>query len=214
MTDNLSDTLVSCGFSSESAWGDSYWTGLKFSNSKFNINRKYSAASVDICLSSLTTAEAKYPPQWLLNFTEQELEESQRIAYEWRNETKSSILSAWIAYRDNALGKNEILPISGHYIDGPLLSPTFPIEALDTLLLVGYEVEFDTCVKSLADTHIYYNDTQITHTYNTEQIIQKSFFEFVIRIIGGVCVCVLMYMCVCVFICGECMCIYINIRVY
>ncbi|MGI8469678.1 MAG: glycoside hydrolase family 47 protein [Pyrinomonadaceae bacterium] len=89
-------------------------------------------------------------------------------------QVKSEFLHAWNGYKKYAWGHDDLLPLSKTYKDwyGQTLLMT-PVDALDTLVLMGYKTEADA-------TRNY-----ITENLSFDKDIYVSNFEITIRLLGG-----------------------------
>ncbi|HMQ02458.1 MAG TPA: glycoside hydrolase family 47 protein [Pyrinomonadaceae bacterium] len=89
-------------------------------------------------------------------------------------QVKAEFLHAWNGYKKYAWGKDDLKPLSKSYHNWyaePLLMT--PVDALDTMYLMGLKAEADTTRKHITDTLKFDKDLSV----------QK--FEIVIRLLGG-----------------------------
>lgn len=82
---------------------------------------------------------------------------------------------AWTGYRDHAWGHDEVSPVSGGYKDNFNGWGATMIDSLDTLVIMGFNKEFDEALEWVK--------TNFTMTNNPT--IQRPFFETIIRYMGG-----------------------------
>ena len=90
------------------------------------------------------------------------------------NEVKSEFLHAWNGYKKYAWGHDDLKPLSKSYKDwyGQTLLMT-PVDALDTLILMGFKDEADTTRK------------YITQNLSFDKDVYVQNFEITIRLLGG-----------------------------
>ena len=96
--------------------------------------------------------------------------EAAKLAAQVRNET----LHAWRGYRQYAWGHDDLAPLSkGHhdwYAQSLLMTP---VDALDTLILMGFKEEADAARELIATRLSFDQDIEVSH------------FEVTIRLLGG-----------------------------
>lgn len=89
-------------------------------------------------------------------------------------QVKAEFLHCWNAYRENAWGYDEVMPISGEgrnwYQESLLITP---VDSLDTLIIMGLDQEADEAREYIVENLSFDKDVQV-----------KS-FEIVIRLLGG-----------------------------
>jgi mannosidase alpha-like ER degradation enhancer 2 len=90
------------------------------------------------------------------------------------NQVKSEFLHAWNGYKKYAWGHDDLKPLSKTYKDwyGQTLLMT-PVDALDTLVLMGFKREADTTRK------------YITQNLSFDKDVYVQNFEITIRLLGG-----------------------------
>src|SRR5262249_47566710 len=89
-------------------------------------------------------------------------------------QVRAEFLHAWNAYKQYAWGHDELKPLSRGYRDWygvPLLMT--PVDALDTLILMGFNDEADKAREL------------IVHNLSFDQDIEVKNFEITIRVLGG-----------------------------
>lgn len=82
---------------------------------------------------------------------------------------------AWTGYRNHAWGHDEVSPVSGGYKDNFNGWGATMIDSLDTLVIMGFNKEFDEALEWIK--------TKFSMTSNPT--IQLPFFETIIRYMGG-----------------------------
>lgn len=89
-------------------------------------------------------------------------------------QVKSEFLHAWNGYKKYAWGHDDIMPLSKTYKDwyGETLLMT-PVDALDSLYLLGFKTEADTTRKYIVENLSFDKDISVQN------------FEITIRILGG-----------------------------
>ncbi len=90
------------------------------------------------------------------------------------NEVKTEFLHAWNGYKKYAWGNDDLKPLSKSYHNWytqPLLMT--PVDALDTMYLMGLKKEADSTRK------------YVTKTLNFDKDLDVQKFEIVIRLLGG-----------------------------
>ncbi len=93
---------------------------------------------------------------------------------QFANQVKSEFLHAWNGYKKYAWGHDDLKPLSKSYKDwyGQTLLMT-PVDALDTLILLGFKQEADMTRK------------YITENLSFDKDIEVQNFEITIRLLGG-----------------------------
>lgn len=115
-----------------------------------------------------------FPAQWLENFTEEELQQSQNEADKYREQVKQATMHSWNGYEKHAFGFDNLKPLFGKSEQSYGLSVTL-IDSLDTLWLMGLKDQFEKAAKFVEDEFIKLDNC----------IGSQSFFEITIRVLGG-----------------------------
>ncbi|KAI0060718.1 seven-hairpin glycosidase [Artomyces pyxidatus] len=89
-------------------------------------------------------------------------------------QVKGAFLHAYDAYRENAVGHDEVLPLSNRSIDNFNGWGLTVVESLDTMWLMGLQTEFDEALSIVSNM-----------TFSLEPTRFAPFFETVIRYLGG-----------------------------
>ncbi|KAF9085547.1 hypothetical protein BGX29_001884 [Mortierella sp. GBA35] len=116
--------------------------------------------------TSLKKIQFKFPPE----------SDQDRLQRESRLQAvRDGFEHAWTGYRDHAWGHDEVSPVSGGYKDNFNGWGATMIDSLDTLVIMGFNKEFDEALEWVK--------TKFTMTNNPT--IQLPFFETIIRYMGG-----------------------------
>ncbi|MDQ6785736.1 MAG: glycoside hydrolase family 47 protein [Acidobacteriota bacterium] len=93
---------------------------------------------------------------------------------QFANQVKSEFLHAWNGYKKYAWGHDDLKPLSKSYKDwyGQTLLMT-PVDALDTLILLGFKQEADMTRKYITENLSFNKDIEVQN------------FEITIRLLGG-----------------------------
>uniref|UniRef100_A0A093VK55 alpha-1,2-Mannosidase n=1 Tax=Talaromyces marneffei PM1 TaxID=1077442 RepID=A0A093VK55_TALMA len=97
-----------------------------------------------------------------------------RKRLERQSAVKEAFLHAWTGYKTHAWLKDEVLPISGGYVNSFSGWAATLVDALDTLLIMGLDEEFQLALDAIE---------QIDFTTTTDKSI--NVFETTIRYMGG-----------------------------
>ncbi|KAF9537621.1 hypothetical protein EC957_007868 [Mortierella hygrophila] len=116
--------------------------------------------------TSLKKIQFKFPPE----SSQDRLRRESRL-----QAVRDGFEHAWTGYRDHAWGHDEVSPVSGGYKDNFNGWGATMIDSLDTLVIMGFNKEFDEALEWVKTT--------FTMTNNTT--VQLPFFETIIRYMGG-----------------------------
>ncbi|KAF4671690.1 Mannosyl-oligosaccharide 1,2-alpha-mannosidase IB [Perkinsus chesapeaki] len=119
-------------------------------------------------------ASGKYPPEWLENFTEAELAESEARSVEWAEEVREAMRHVWKGYKKAAWGEDEIAPETGRPGRRWCNAAVTMLDSLSTLKIMGLEEEFDEATEWIKN-NLEFDTPRGLH----------SFFEITIRVLGG-----------------------------
>ncbi|KAF4694927.1 Mannosyl-oligosaccharide 1,2-alpha-mannosidase IB [Perkinsus olseni] len=120
------------------------------------------------------TVKGGFPAEWLENFTEAELVDSDAKSAEWAEEVREAMRHVWRNYKQHAWGRDEIAPLTGQpgrqWCDAAVMM----IDSLSTLKIMGLEEEFDEATEWITN-NLKFDRPRGLH----------SFFEITIRVLGG-----------------------------
>jgi len=115
-----------------------------------------------------------WPQEWLANFDDKTLLDSQAKADKWADEVRDAMRHSWRGYRKRAFGRDEMKPVSGGAKDWCKLGITM-LDALSTLWVMGLHEEFGE-----AETYLSSHPFPSPGAHG-----MNSFFEISIRALGG-----------------------------
>lgn len=124
-------------------------------------------------LIPLPTGSPKTIPRIQYDFPEETVEEKQ--GRENKLEViKESFLHAWNGYKKNAMGRDEVAPVSGKSRDPFMGWGATLVDSLDTLWIMGFQMEFEEAVEETKKLD-----------FGTSERKDIPLFETVIRYLGG-----------------------------
>eukprot|EP00746_Dinoflagellata_sp_MGD_P165945 gnl/MRDRNA2_/MRDRNA2_95517_c0_seq1.p1 gnl/MRDRNA2_/MRDRNA2_95517_c0~~gnl/MRDRNA2_/MRDRNA2_95517_c0_seq1.p1 ORF type:complete len:717 (+),score=131.82 gnl/MRDRNA2_/MRDRNA2_95517_c0_seq1:51-2201(+) len=119
-------------------------------------------------------SEMEFPDDWKAKFSQAELAASAQEAENWMNVAKGAMVHTWNAYRQRAMGHDEIKPISGQPGRAWGHCAMTMLDALSTMWVMGLKQEFDEATEWIERNLDWDKSPGFV-----------SFFETTIRVVGG-----------------------------